>query len=448
MRNDRFINRSTAGRVLASQLMGFADRADVVVLGLARGGIPVAAEVARALHVPLDVFVVRKLGVPVHEEFAIGAITSAGIRVVNRDMIAELGITQPELEQITQREMRELERREVAYRDGRPALELQGRTLIVVDDGLATGASMNAAVRALRLKRPKDIVVATPVASRDAVASLRSVADGVVAVATPEPFTAVSDWYENFEQTSDAEVSALLASGSTRVRSAVRIPSEGVLLDADLTIPTRAIGTVIFAHGSGSGRHSSRNRYVASALNDAGMATLLLDLLTEREAIEEERTGHIRFDVQLLANRLRDAAGWVRANPKLAKLPIAYFGASTGAAAALIAASRDPGIRAVVSRGGRPDLAAPVLGRVRAPALFVVGGHDTQVLEYNRKAMEGMHGEVELIVVPRATHLFEEPGALEEVAAIARDWLARKMSARAASSFGRELPRERTLDAW
>ncbi|HMA01426.1 MAG: phosphoribosyltransferase family protein [Gemmatimonas sp.] len=448
MKNDRFINRSTAGRALASQLMGFADRGDVVVLGLARGGVPVAAEVARALHVPLDVFVVRKLGAPGHEEFAIGAITSAGIRVVNRELIAQLGITPQELEEITRREIGELERREAAYRDGRGALELQGRTIIVVDDGLATGASMNAAVRALRLKRPRDIIVATPVASRESVESLQTVADEVVAVATPEPFMAVGNWYENFEQTSDAEVRTLLAAGSTRVRSAVRIPSDDVLLDADLTVPAHAIGVVIFAHGSGSGRHSSRNRFVASALNDVGMGTLLLDLLTEREAIEEERTGHIRFDVQLLAARLRDAAGWVRANPKLAMLPIAYFGASTGAAAALIAASHDPEIRAVVSRGGRPDLAGPVLGRVRAPALFIVGGRDTQVLEYNRKAMSAMHGEAELIVVPRATHLFEEPGALEEVAAIARNWLARKMSVRVESSFARELPREHSANIW
>lgn len=448
MNNDRFINRSTAGRALATQLASYADRADVIVLGLPRGGIPVAAEVARALHVLLDVFVVRKLGVPGHEEFAIGAITAAGIRVVNHQLIAELGLTPQELEEITQREIRELERRETAYRDGRAALELQGRTIIVVDDGLATGASMNAAVRALRLKRPRYIIVATPVASRDAVASLRGIADEVVAVATPEPFMAVGNWYEDFEQTSDAEVRELLASGSTRVTSAVRIPSDGVMLDADLTIPAHAIGIAIFAHGSGSGRHSSRNRFVASALNNVAIGTLLLDLLTEREATEDERTGHLRFDVQLLADRLRDAASWVRANPKFAGLPIAYFGASTGAAAALIAASRDPEIRAVVSRGGRPDLAAAALGRVRAPTLLIVGGHDTQVLEYNKKAMAAMHSAAELIVVPRATHLFEEPGALEEVAAIARNWLARKMSVRAEASLGRELPREHTLDAW
>lgn len=287
---------------------------------------------------------------------------------------------------------------------------------------------MSAAITALRLKRPRRIVVATPIASRDAVAGLRRIADEIVVVATPEPFSAVGIWYEDFAQTSDAEVRRLLADGTKRDRSTARIPSDGVVLQADLVVPERAIGTVIFAHGSGSGRHSARNRYVASILNEASLATLLLDLLTAEEAIEDEQTGHIRFDVQLLARRLGDAVRWVRAQPMLANLPIVYFGASTGAAAALIAAAHDPQIRAVVSRGGRPDLAASALGFVRAPTLLIVGGDDTQVLEYNRKALGAMHGRAELTIIPRATHLFEEPGALEEVASVARDWLTRRLS--------------------
>lgn len=428
MLNDPFTNRSTAGQALARLLTTYAGRQDVVVLGLARGGVPVAAEVARALRVPLDVFVVRKLGVPGHEEVALGAITSAGIRVINHPLARELGITPQELETITDRESRELDRRERAYRDGREPLDLHGRTVIVVDDGLATGASMSAAITALRLKRPRRIVVATPIASRDAAAGLRRIADEVVVVATPEPFSAVGVWYEDFAQTSDAEVRRLLADGTKRDRSTARIPSDGVVLQADLVVPERAIGTVIFAHGSGSGRHSARNRYVASILNEASLATLLLDLLTEEEAIEDEQTGHIRFDVQLLARRLGDAVRWVRAQPMLANRPIAYFGASTGAAAALIAAAHDPQIRAVVSRGGRPDLAASALGLVRAPTLLIVGGDDAQVLEYNRKALGAMHSRAELTIIPRATHLFEEPGALEEVASVARDWLTRRLS--------------------
>lgn len=421
--------------------MGYANRADVVVLGLARGGVPVAAEVARALRAPLDVFVVRKLGFPGHEEFAIGAITSAGIRVVNRPLIAELGLTSAEVEAIVDREMSELERREIVYRAGRLPIEVQGRTVVVVDDGLATGASMIAAVKALLLKRPQRIVVATPVASREAMTSLERLADEVVAVKVPEQFVAVGEWYEDFNQTTDAEVRWLL-SRTGYARRAVQIRSHGVTLQADLTVPADPLGIVIFAHGSGSGRHSERNRFVASALNDAAIGTLLLDLLTEEEASKDRHTGRIRFEVQLLAERLRDAAAWVRAQPGLAKLPLAYFGASTGAGAALIAAADDLDIRAVVSRGGRPDLAESALARVRAPTLLIVGGYDSDVLDLNRKAMRAMRCAVELIIVPRATHLFEERGALEQVAVTARDWLSRRLSADAKTTYSYDMSRD------
>ncbi len=203
----------------------------------------------------------------------------------------------------------------------------------------------------------------------------------------------------------------------------VAFSSQGAPLQATLAVPARASGIVVFAHGSGSSRFSPRNRYVASVLQDAGIATCLVDLLTGAEEEVDLRTGELRFDVELLAQRLLAAGDMLAAEPATRELPLGYFGASTGAAAALVAAARRPeGVRAIVSRGGRPDLAGPALAEVRAPTLLVVGGRDLVVLELNRQAMAAMRCPVELEVVPGATHLFQEPGALERVAELARDW--------------------------
>ncbi|HEY3186410.1 MAG TPA: phosphoribosyltransferase family protein, partial [Solirubrobacteraceae bacterium] len=204
----------------------------------------------------------------------------------------------------------------------------------------------------------------------------------------------------------------------------VEIPLASVVLSGDLVVPPSAAGLVLFAHGSGSGRHSPRNRFVASVLQDAGLATLLLDLLTPAEETIDARTGHLRFDVRLLAGRLLGATDWAGAQPSTRGLSVGYFGASTGAGAALIAAAeRTDAIAAIVSRGGRPDLAMAVLPRVTAPTLLIVGGADETVLRLNEEAFARLHAEKRLDVIPGAGHLFEEPGAMEEVAARARDWL-------------------------
>jgi putative phosphoribosyl transferase len=203
-------NRREAGQVLATQLMKYANRQDVLVLALPRGGVPVAYEVAKALHAPLDVFLVRKLGVPGHEELAMGAIATGGIRVLNENVIRSLGIPDKLIEAVTEREQRELERREHLYRDDRSAPDVRGRTVILIDDGLATGATMRAAVRALRQEQPAHIVVAVPVAAPAACEEFRTEADDVVCAKTPEPFYGVGYWYEDFAQTSDQEVHDLL----------------------------------------------------------------------------------------------------------------------------------------------------------------------------------------------------------------------------------------------
>ena len=207
---------------------------------------------------------------------------------------------------------------------------------------------------------------------------------------------------------------------------AVAIPLRGITLNADLVVPPLAEGAVLFAHGSGSSRFSPRNQSVAAELNDAGFATLLLDLLTPSEERWDATSGALRFDVQLLAGRLIAATDWAGAQSETADLGVGYFGASTGAAAALLAAaSRQDVVRAVVSRGGRPDLAGPLLAKVRAPTLLIVGGADAAVLELNRDALQQLRCEKELAIVAQATHLFEEPGALEQVARLAEEWYRR-----------------------
>jgi len=206
----------------------------------------------------------------------------------------------------------------------------------------------------------------------------------------------------------------------------VQVPAGTVTLDGNLTLPEYAQAIVLFAHGSGSSRHSPRNRYVARVLNEAKLATLLIDLLTLHEEVIDTRTAHLRFDIDLLAERLVDATDWLTQFPDTKHLPIGYFGASTGAAAALAAAAVRPDVvGAVVSRGGRPDLAGSALPRVRAPTLLIVGGDDRQVIELNRAAIAQLRCEKQLVIVPAATHLFEEPGALDEVARLARDWFQR-----------------------
>jgi predicted phosphoribosyltransferase/dienelactone hydrolase len=421
-----FQDRYDAGRTLGAELKEYADRPDVVVLGLPRGGMPVAAEVARMLDAPLDVFVVRKLGVPGEEELAMGAVATGGVVVVNQDVVSAYRIPSYVIEAAAEAETGDILRRERLYRGKASGVDITGRTVILVDDGLATGATMAAAVMAVRALGPARVVIAVPVAPGSALEELKRTADDVVVVDAPESFFAVGQWYVDFQPTTDDEVRELL-SGRREAdsRTLVSIPTDGVVLRGDLVVPPGAAGLVVFAHGSGSSRHSPRNRLVARALHDAGLATLLFDLLSEEEEQRDRLTGELRFDIEFLAGRLLAATDWMKTQPGIEGLSIGYFGSSTGAAAALVAAARRPAdLAAIVARGGRPDLADDVLSDVRAPTLLLVGSQDPLVLGLNRQALGRLRGERRLEVVQGATHLFEESGALERVAALASAWFA------------------------
>ncbi|MFF8595514.1 phosphoribosyltransferase family protein [Streptomyces sp. NPDC015220] len=425
-----FTDRPEAGRRLGARLAHLAGQ-DVVVLGLPRGGVPVAAEVAAALHAPLDLCLVRKLGVPTQPELAMGAIGEDGVRVIDDVVVRGARVPARALARVEERERRELLRRAVRYRGDRPPLAVAGRTVVVVDDGVATGSTARAACRTVRARGAARTVLAVPVAPPDWTARLAGEADELISLDTPPGFFAVGQFYDDFTQLDDEDVVACLrrtrsVGGRGAVDREVELIVGAVRLTGRLTVPAEASGVVLFAHGSGSGRHSPRNRFVAAGLNRAGLGTLLFDLLTEEEADDRSNV----FDTPLLAARLAATTSRLRALPEAEGLAVGYFGASTGAAAALRAAAEpDARVAAVVSRGGRPDLAEEALPAVTAPTLLLVGGADHTVLDLNRRAQTRMTCENRLTVVPGATHLFEEPGALETVTDLARDWFTDHMAA-------------------
>lgn len=453
----RFMDRTEAGRALASSLEHLRGT-DLVVLGLPRGGVPVAYEVAKSLGAPLDVIVVRKLGVPFQPELAMGAIGEGGIRVSNDDVIRRGGITPQEIAAVEQRERADLVQQAQRFRAGRPNVDVARRTAVIVDDGIATGSTAAAACQVARQMGAKRVILAVPVGAPESIRSLQVVCDEVDCLFAPDYFMAVGTFYDNFRHVADSEVTDLLARSveavqvtagrphsqdsqqqpdkpGPTIKDASRPPGPperddevqlsvadgSVVLDGHLTIPASAAGMVIFVHGSGSSRHSPRNLFVANQLNEAGLGTLLFDLLTRDEEVERANV----FDIQTLAARLADVTSWVREQPGGIKTPLGYFGASTGAAAALWAAA-EPGthIDAIVSRGGRPDLAETRLRSVNSPTLLIVGGRDDVVLGLNKQAQEQLQCANRLAIVPGATHLFEEPGALRTVTRLAREWFA------------------------
>ncbi|MCO8128179.1 dienelactone hydrolase family protein [Acidimicrobiia bacterium EGI L10123] len=430
-----FRDRVEAGELLGDALAGVDLGPEVLVAGLPRGGVPVAAEVATRLGAPLDVIIVRKVGVPGHRELAMGAVGEGGVVVHDERIMRAVAPSEAAVDRTIAAERAEVEARAHRFRPGREQRSLAGRTVLVVDDGLATGSTAEAAVRVARAQGAARIVVAVPVGSPAAVARLEAVADAVLCLAAPSGFGAVGAYYEDFSETTDDEVVALLLAQASGASPRASRPAATVDVAVDvgpgrlpgtLVVPERASGLVLFAHGSGSSRHSSRNRHVADSLRDAGLATLLFDLLLP----EEDGDRRFVFDIDLLAERLLAASEGVRALAEVEGLGVGVFGASTGGGAALVAAARRPDlVDVVVSRGGRPDLAGEHLAHVRAPTRLIVGGADTEVLALNRRAAAHLGCPHDLVVVPGATHLFEEPGALDQVADLSIDWFRQHLPA-------------------
>ncbi|NDW01133.1 alpha/beta family hydrolase [Salipiger sp. PrR002] len=423
---ERFVDRAEAGRKLGARLASMALE-QPVVYALPRGGVPVALEVARALKAPLDLIFVRKIGAPSAPEVALGAIVdgAAPQMVINEEVMRSFGSDADYLEKARARELVELERSRTRYLGDRPQVSAADRTAVIVDDGLATGATMKAAIIAMRRQGARRICVAVPVAPAEVAREFAALADTVVCLNPAPRFYGVGGFYDDFHQLSDEETVGLLRQAWAEDTEPHQAPSRRnvavppLALAGELVVPEDPRGLIIFAHGSGSSRLSPRNRAVAEVLNERGFATLLFDLLTPQEAQDRRNV----FDIPLLAERVVEAVGYVAGEPDVADLAIGLFGASTGAGAALVAAANLKGrIGAVVSRGGRPDLAGAHLAQVTAPTLLIVGGHDEHVLTLNRQALFALESEKMLKIVPGASHLFEEPGALEMATEIACNW--------------------------
>jgi putative phosphoribosyl transferase len=399
--------------------------------------VPVAAAAATELGAELDVMVVQKLGVPGHPYITAGALSSRGASSINHKALGGLGISPVALDRVLDKERLVLAKQEREIRGSAAPEKVDGRLVIVIDDAVLTGTTLHTAVAALRAAGAREIVLATPAGSAGALASLRGEVDEVVCPSVRGQLQALNEVYEDATAVSVGYAREAYehfvrrrpvgpATPATQLDQP--IPVGNVKLAGTLTIPAGARAVVAFLHGSGSTRFSPRNRSVAAALQQAGFATLLFDFLTGEEQAIDGVTRELGSDLGLLQARAIAVLDWLASEPRTAQLPVVLFGASSGAAAGLLTAAERPGrVRCIVSRGGRPDLAERALERVTAPTLLLVGGEDHAVLELNRAAARHLAGPHSLLVVPGATHLFAEPGALEAVAGFTlqflKEWL-------------------------
>lgn len=425
-----FDDREDAGRRLADRLREQVGR-DVVVLGVARGGVPVAAVVAGVLEAPLDVVVTRKLGVPFQPAAALGAIGEHGPRVVDDDLARTVGTGEAELAEVERRAREAVTRIVERYRSVRPREPLAGRTAVVVDDGAVTGSSARAACCTVRARGATRVVLAVPVCPRDALPTLEEAADEVVTLEVARELRAVGEAYAVHPPVDDDEVVAVLRSRAP-VRSTGPIDGEPVAhvdvrigrtsVAGHLVVPVEATGLIVFAHASGSSRFDPRHRETAQHLRATGPATFVVDLLTPREEIVRERV----FDTGMLATRLAAVVADLRDRPVCRGLPIGLLAERTAAAAALAVAGRVD-IAAVVCCNGRPDLAAGELPGITAPVLLVVGDRDPVLVELNRRARQALPSTSRLRVVMDTGAMDGAHAAPTRAAELACDWFARHL---------------------
>jgi putative phosphoribosyl transferase len=392
-----FRDREDGGQKLAPLLEPYRSD-DPLVMGLPRGGVIVAREVARILEAPLDVLVARKLGAPQQPELGLGAVAELDALWVEPAVVEAAGVDDGAVAEIAARERTELERRVTLYRRGRPFPDVSGRTVLLVDDGIATGGTMRAAIQALRKARAGRVVVAAPIAAAPTARKLEVEADDVICVRRAMALRAIGQRYLDFREVSDDEVVAVL----DLARTAVRIPAGELMLPGNLDVPQGANGLVLVVSGRANGS-------ISKALRDGGLGTLTFELLGPNE-------------VESLSERMLAVTDWVQENPDLRGLTLGYFASAVPAAAALVAAARRPEVAAIVSRNGRPDLAGGALEHVRGATLLIAAGDDPAAVRLNDRALRRLHSERRLVLAPEAE--------TDHIAKLAIAWFARQFAKR------------------
>lgn len=419
------------------------------VFAIPRGGVIVGAQISQALKCPLHVLVAQKIATPGYPELSMGAIAEGGVST--RDLWVQklMRATQSEIELATSVARLEQKRRARRYQPFRHARSIAGHTAVLVDDGIASGATVRAAIQALRTRKPEAIVLASPVGSPHTIAALSELVDHVVVLRMPDTFRNVSSCYLNFNSVHEQDVlralstsydpcqSALINDDTRDFKPTLRQPASGTLIllnvsggpvSAEFSAPKDAWAAVVFAHGSGSSRESPRNRYIAQQLRRAGMATLLMNLLTDDEAAQSGGS-LLDFNIDLLDLRLRDAISWLRTQSASAHLPVAIIGSSVGAAAAMRTARQAPDlVKGVVCRSGRLDLAMEDIPFVKTPVLLIAGQEDGLTVFLNRNARAVFHADhASLVTIPGASHLFDEPGSLQHFISLTKIWLRKNL---------------------
>lgn len=426
-RHELFRNRIDAGQRLAESLKGYQG-SDAVVLGIPRGGVPVAAEVARSLGLPLDVAVARKLGAPGQPELAIGACTANGGLYLNDDLIHDLGVGEAYLDREVERKRAEARDRELRFRGGRPSPALTGRIVILVDDGLATGATIRAAVQSVRRAGPSKLVAAVPVGAPESCASLRGEVDELVCLWEPDGFMAVGQFYRDFSPTEDDEVERILREASRDTHREVTFRnSRGRRLAGTLLLPRDAERppVVLFAHGFNSSRRSSRNLMIAERLVASGIAAFLIDFTGHGDS-----EGDIRdATVEQMADDLRSAIDYISAEAAVDAERIGLSGSSSGGIVSAREAAWDERVRVLVLRSVPAEDLFEAAARIRATTLVIAGANDIPIVEEDRALADVIAGPHHFDVVPHAGHLFERPGEMERVTDLSVDWFVSHLRA-------------------